>query len=81
MADLAAAALAGDFARAREIQRKLFPLMRTCFTETNPIPLKHGLALLGLCRDELRLPLVAMTDAGRRAALADVLRDLGLLKS
>jgi 4-hydroxy-tetrahydrodipicolinate synthase len=55
--------------------------MRTCFTETNPIPLKHGLALLGLCRDELRLPLVAMTDPGRRALLATSLRDLGLLKS
>jgi len=79
MADLAAAALANDFARARAIQRRLFPLMRSCFTETNPIPLKHGLALLGLCRDELRLPLVAMTDAGRRAALATALRGLGLL--
>jgi 4-hydroxy-tetrahydrodipicolinate synthase len=79
MADLAAAALANDFARAREIQRRLFPLMRSCFTETNPIPLKHGLALLGLCRDELRLPLVAMTDAGRQAALAASLRGLGLL--
>ena len=81
MADLAAAALAGDFARARAIQRRLFPLMRTCFSEINPIPLKHGLALLGLCRDELRLPLVAMTDSGRRAALAESLRGLGLLSS
>jgi 4-hydroxy-tetrahydrodipicolinate synthase len=55
------------------------PLMRACFTETNPIPLKHGLALLGLCRDELRLPLVPMTDPGRRAGLAAALRELGLL--
>lgn len=81
MVDLAAAALAGDLAKARAIQRTLFPLMRACFTETNPIPLKHGLALLGLCCDELRLPLVAMTDAGRRATIAAALRDLGLLKS
>jgi 4-hydroxy-tetrahydrodipicolinate synthase len=80
MADLAAAALAGDFAKARAIQRKLFPLMRTCFTETNPIPLKHALALMGLCRDELRLPLVPMTHPGRREALAASLRDLGLVK-
>jgi len=70
MADLAAAALAGDFVRARAIHAKLFSLMRTCFTEINPVPLKHALALLGLCRDELRLPLVPMTDPGRRAALA-----------
>lgn len=81
MADLAAAALAGDFAKARAIQRKLFPLMRTCFTEINPIPLKYGLSLLGLCRNELRLPLVAMTHAGRCADLAASLRGLGLLAS
>ncbi|MCC6849927.1 MAG: 4-hydroxy-tetrahydrodipicolinate synthase [Deltaproteobacteria bacterium] len=79
MADLAAAALAGDFAKARALQRRLFPLMRAAFTEVNPIPLKHGLALLGLCRDELRLPLVPMTHAGRRAELAAALRGLGAL--
>jgi len=55
--------------------------MRSCFTEINPVPLKHGLALLGLCRDELRLPLVAMTDAGRQKKLADSLRGLGVLAS
>jgi 4-hydroxy-tetrahydrodipicolinate synthase len=81
MADLAAAALAGDFKHARAIHARLFPLMRSCFTEINPVPLKHGLALLGLCRDELRLPLVAMTDPGRRARLAESLRGLGVLKS
>ena len=81
MADLAAAALAGDFARARAIHARLFSLMRTCFSEINPVPLKHGLALLGLCRDELRLPLVAMTDAGRQKKLADSLRGLGVLAS
>jgi 4-hydroxy-tetrahydrodipicolinate synthase len=81
MADLAAAALAGDFAKARAIQIRLFPLMRSAFTEINPIPLKHGLSLLGLCRDELRLPLVSMTHAGRRAELAAALRGLGLLSS
>jgi len=81
MADLAAAGLAGDFARARRIQQRLFPLMRSCFTEINPIPLKHAMGMLGLCRDELRLPLVAMTHEGRRAQLAASLRGLGLLKS
>jgi 4-hydroxy-tetrahydrodipicolinate synthase len=80
MADLAAACAAGDFARARTLHVRLMPLMRACFTETNPIPLKHGLALLGLCRDELRLPLLPMTDAGRREQLAAALRDLGRLR-
>ena len=81
MADLAAAALGGDFVRARAIHARLFSLMRTCFSEINPVPLKYGLALLGLCRDELRLPLVAMTDPGRRARLAESLRGLGVLES
>jgi 4-hydroxy-tetrahydrodipicolinate synthase len=79
MADLAAACLAGDWERARELQFRVLPLIRACFTETNPIPVKHAMALLGLCRDELRLPLTPLTDPGRRAALAAALRDLGLL--
>jgi 4-hydroxy-tetrahydrodipicolinate synthase len=80
MADLVAATQAGDLARARALHRRLMPLMRACFTETNPIPLKHAMALLGRCGDELRLPLVPMTDPARREALARALRDLGHLR-
>lgn len=79
MADLAAACAAGDWARARTLQFRLLPLIRACFTETNPIPLKYAAALLGLCRDELRLPLTPLTDAGRRTQLETALRDLGVL--
>jgi 4-hydroxy-tetrahydrodipicolinate synthase len=81
MADLAAAAAAGDLARARAIQARLFPLMRACFGEPNPIPLKHALSLLGLCRDEVRLPLVPMADGKARTELVGALRGLGLLAS
>jgi 4-hydroxy-tetrahydrodipicolinate synthase len=81
MADLAAAAAAGDLPRARAIHARLFPLMRTCFGEPNPIPLKHALSLLGLCRDEVRLPLVPMGDGKARNELVAALRGLGLLKS
>lgn len=81
MADLAAAASAGDLPRARAIHARLFPLMRTCFGEPNPIPLKHALSLLGLCRDEVRLPLVPMGDGKARNELVGALRGLGLLKS
>jgi 4-hydroxy-tetrahydrodipicolinate synthase len=80
MADLAATCAAGDWTRARTLQFRLLPLIHACFAETNPIPLKHAAALLGLCRDELRLPLTPLTDATKRARLETALRDLGRLR-
>jgi 4-hydroxy-tetrahydrodipicolinate synthase len=67
--DLAAACLAGDFARARDIHYKMMPLMRTLFIETNPIPVKQALAFMGRCANELRMPLCPMS-----APAADRLR-------
>jgi 4-hydroxy-tetrahydrodipicolinate synthase len=61
MHELAAAALAGDFARASEIHYKFLPLMRALFLETNPIPLKHALGLMGKCSPELRMPLTPLS--------------------
>jgi 4-hydroxy-tetrahydrodipicolinate synthase len=69
MHELAAAALAGDFARAKEIHYKFLPLMRAFFLETNPIPLKHALGLMGKCSPELRMPLTPLS-----APAADKLR-------
>ena len=69
MHDLAAAGLAGDFARARDIHYKMMPLMRTLFIETNPIPIKQALAFMGRCANELRMPLCPMS-----APAADRLR-------
>lgn len=71
-ADAVAAALAGDWAAARRMHYELLPVIRALFLETNPIPVKAAMAMLGYCRDELRLPLLPMTDAPRqllRAAL------------
>jgi 4-hydroxy-tetrahydrodipicolinate synthase len=61
--DMAAAGLAGDFERARQLHYKMLPLMRTLFIETNPICIKQALAFMGKCCNELRLPLVPMTPA------------------
>ena len=61
MHDLAAAGLAGDFARAREIHYKIMPVMRALFIETNPIPLKQALAFMGRCANEVRMPLCPMS--------------------
>jgi 4-hydroxy-tetrahydrodipicolinate synthase len=78
MHDLAAAALAGDFARARELHFKMLPLMRALFVETNPIPIKQACALMGKCANEVRLPLVPMT-AGSADRLQSAMKDLRLI--
>jgi 4-hydroxy-tetrahydrodipicolinate synthase len=55
------AANAGDFDRARSEHFRLLPLLRSLFLETNPIPVKAAMAMLGLCNNELRLPLTELT--------------------
>lgn len=77
MADLTDAALAGRWEEARRRHFRLLPLMRAAFLETNPIPVKAALAMLGRCSDELRLPLLPMT-AAPRERLRRVLADLDL---
>jgi 4-hydroxy-tetrahydrodipicolinate synthase len=51
----------GDAERGRELHYELLPLFRALFVETNPIPVKAAVCLLGLCSDEMRLPLVPMS--------------------
>lgn len=67
----------GDTAGAAEAHRRLFPLVKTLFCETNPIPVKYAASLLGLCRPEPRLPLLPLS-AGRRAGLAAAMRKAGV---
>jgi 4-hydroxy-tetrahydrodipicolinate synthase len=68
---------AGDHDRARRAHYKMFPLCRAMFIETNPIPIKRAMKLLGFCEDELRLPLCPMS-ASNEKILAQALRDYGL---
>lgn len=71
MHEACAAALAGDFARAREIDATLQALHRDLFVEANPIPVKWAVADLGLIGNAIRLPLVELSavhrDTVRRA--------------
>jgi 4-hydroxy-tetrahydrodipicolinate synthase len=78
MSGLVNAALAGDFAKARELHYKMWPLMTTNFIETNPIPVKAALAMMGLIEESYRLPLVPMA-ADNRAKLQKVVESLGLI--
>lgn len=72
------AQLAGDTAKASEIEARLTPLFKVLFLETNPIPVKAALALKGIVADKFRLPLVPMTPEGR-ATLTEVLKAGGWL--
>jgi 4-hydroxy-tetrahydrodipicolinate synthase len=78
MADLYDAFALGELSKAREIHYRLWPLFHVLFIETSPIPAKTGLAMMKMIREEFRLPLCQMSDAGRKK-LANVLSDLKLV--
>ena len=78
MHDLAAAAAKGDFETARAIHNRLLKLMNLNFVESNPIPVKASLALMGLCEENYRLPMCPPTEPTREA-LRSALKELGLL--
>ncbi|MFN3484492.1 MAG: 4-hydroxy-tetrahydrodipicolinate synthase [Planctomycetota bacterium] len=63
VADLCQAVRAGELARARQIHERYFPLFKDLFLETNPIPVKTALRLMGRYTGELRLPLCEMSRA------------------
>jgi 4-hydroxy-tetrahydrodipicolinate synthase len=63
MAQMCAAAVAGDAKAAREIHLRLLPLHKQLFQEPNPVPVKWAMHRLGLCGPTLRLPMVPMTAA------------------
>ncbi|MCL4165809.1 UNVERIFIED_CONTAM: hypothetical protein GTU68_011111 [Idotea baltica] len=72
-AEFQAATLAGDFTRALNYQDRLAPLHRALFLEPSPGGAKYALSLLGKCEEDLRLPLVPVTEGARdeiRAAMA-----------
>jgi len=79
MHDLVQACAAGDFAAARRMHNRLLRLMELNFVESNPIPVKASLALMGLCEESFRLPLVPPTEPTREA-LREALRELDLLR-
>ena len=68
------AAAAGDFARALKLHEQYHPLFRDLFIETNPIPAKAALAMMGQLEEEYRLPLVPMNPKNRATLKATLLR-------
>jgi 4-hydroxy-tetrahydrodipicolinate synthase len=80
VADVTHAALEGDWKRARDLHLKLYPVCKAMFIETNPIPVKEAMAMLGMIRAEWRLPMCAMTPANREK-LRQALVQAGVLKA
>ncbi len=78
MTELIHAGLDGDFERARKLQSKLFPLMKVNFIETNPIPVKASLAMMGMIEEVYRLPLIKMKEEYRQE-LKNVIKELDLI--
>jgi len=72
-------ALEGNFFKAREIHYRLYRLMKLMTLETNPIPIKTAMNMLGMPAGELRLPLCEMSQENR-LKLKKALEDMGLLK-
>ncbi len=72
------AMLAGDFAKALDIQDRLMPLHHALFLDPNPAPVKYAMNLLGLCANELRLPLTPAS-AATQETVRSAMRSAGLL--
>ncbi|MDI6773940.1 MAG: 4-hydroxy-tetrahydrodipicolinate synthase [Verrucomicrobiota bacterium] len=78
LVEMVGAALAGRWDKARQIHLQYYRLFRDLFIDSNPIPVKAALAMMGLIEETYRLPLCSMSDA-KKAALRQTLKELGLL--
>ena len=78
MHELCVAAMAGNVARAMEIQLQLLPVHKALFVESNPIPVKWAVSRMGLSQPALRLPLTPLT-AANQPVLERALKSCGLI--
>ena len=76
--DLQQATLRGDFARALQIQDNLDALHNLMFCDTNPAPVKYAASLMGLCGEDLRLPLTLPSQENKRK-IEEGLKEFGLI--
>ena len=69
----------GKVEMARKLHQKFYPVFKDLFIETNPVPVKAALAMMGIVSEEYRLPLVAM-GSKNRARLEQTLRACGVVR-
>ncbi|MCX7982111.1 MAG: 4-hydroxy-tetrahydrodipicolinate synthase [Syntrophales bacterium] len=79
MAEMVDAFEAGNLAKARDIHYRMTPLVDALFIETNPIPVKTALAMMGMIEEELRLPLCPMSESNKEK-LRRAMVNYGLIK-
>ncbi len=79
MSKMVDAFLAGDLKKAQDLHHKMSPLIDALFIETNPVPVKAALAMMGKIEYEVRLPLCRMLDKNE-AVLRKAMQSYGLLK-
>jgi len=77
VSELVASYLSGNAKKAVELHYRLYPLIKALFIETNPIPLKTAMGILGVCSDELRLPMSPMEESNKEK-LRKALKEYGL---
>jgi len=70
--------LKGNVDKARQLHYQLLPLVKAMFIETNPIPVKTAMSLMGMCAPDLKLPLCSMSD-DNLTELKKALKDYGLI--
>lgn len=80
MAEMTRAALAGDWESARRLHRKYLPLMQANFIESNPMPVKAVLAMMGMIEENYRLPMVRMKKE-TRAKLEQIASECGVIRA
>lgn len=69
---------AGNYEEAKRLHLYLLKISNAMFIETNPVPVKTGVALMGKCRDEVRLPLAPLAEANR-SKLTAIMKEYGLI--
>jgi 4-hydroxy-tetrahydrodipicolinate synthase len=69
----------GDMKKAAQLHARFYPLFKDLFIETNPVPVKTALAMMGVMEEEFRLPLTPMSQSNR-AKLKATLKACGVLK-
>lgn len=72
---MCSAMLEGDLKTARGLHHRLFPLFKDCFAESNPVPVKAAMSLLGLMTDRVRLPLSEATE-GTKQLMSKIIAEL-----
>jgi 4-hydroxy-tetrahydrodipicolinate synthase len=75
VAEICTEYFAGNIAKSRQMQYKMLPLVSALFAEVNPIPVKYAASLMGLCENEMRLPLTPMAN---KALMEKAMKDFGI---